>query len=175
MSSQSVGLIDSAGQVYGPIDAQGQYHLLGCRPGYILVNDSVATQSCIACGEGTYSLNPIDGCGPGGVCSQRSVCQQCPAGLTCPGLASYKPTVPGSIWVPAFDQQTTTTILHLVSCPAGNCLVTKRILICNFECCRQTRQFECYNLKAKVYCISLNRRVLAIVRLLLTNSGDCLS
>ena len=119
LSSQSIGSIDSAGQVYGPVNAQGQYPLLGCRVGYILVNDSVATQSCTACTEGTYSLNPMDGCGSTGICSQRSVCQQCPSGLSCPGLAAFTPTVKGSVWIPEFDTSTSLTILHLIECPPG--------------------------------------------------------
>ena len=119
LSSQSIGSIDSAGQVYGPVDAQGQYHLLGCRVGYILVNDSVTTQSCSACTEGTYSLNPMDGCTSAGLCSQRSVCQQCPTGLSCPGLAAYTPIVKDSVWIPEFDSSSSLTILHLVGCPPG--------------------------------------------------------
>jgi hypothetical protein len=119
VSSKSSGSLDSAGQVYGPVDAQGQYHLLGCRQGYILVNDTIATQSCIACTSGTYSLNPMDGCSAGWVCPQRSVCIQCPAGATCSGLSNFKPIIANSIWAPVLDQTTRTTVQHLISCPPG--------------------------------------------------------
>ncbi len=123
ISSKSSGSLDSAGQVYGPVDSQGQYHLLGCREGYILVNDTTATQSCMACSPGTYSLNPTDGCSADWVCPQRSVCSQCPAGATCSGLSSFKPTVDGSIWVPIHNPATRVTIQHLISCPPGPVLL----------------------------------------------------
>jgi hypothetical protein len=119
ISAQSAGSLDSAGQVYGPVDSQGQYHLLGCRAGYILVNDTVSTQSCIACTSGTYSLNPTDGCSVDWVCAQRSVCIQCPAGATCSGLSSFTPTVAGSQWAASRDPATRTTIMRLTSCPPG--------------------------------------------------------
>jgi hypothetical protein len=119
ISSKSSGSLDSAGQIYGPVDSQGQYHLLGCRQGYILANETVATQSCIACTTGTYSMNPTDGCSADWVCPQRSACNQCPAGATCSGLSSFEPSVRGSIWVPILDLATRITTQRLTSCPPG--------------------------------------------------------
>ena len=119
ISIQSIGSLDSAGQIYGPVDSQGQYHLLGCRTGYILSNESVATQSCIACAVGTYSMDPLDGCSADGVCPQRSVCNLCPAGASCAGLSDFKPIVKDSVWVAVRDPVTRTTIMHLSTCPPG--------------------------------------------------------
>ena len=119
ISSKSSDSLNLEGRLYGPIDTQGQYLLVNCRQGYILVNDSVTSQSCIPCTFGTYSLNPMDGCSPDRICRQRSVCNQCPAGATCLGASSFEPLVEGSVWVPVLDPATMVTVQHLTSCPPG--------------------------------------------------------
>jgi predicted outer membrane repeat protein len=119
ISSESLASLDLAGHVYGPIDSQGQYHLVGCRQGYILVNDSITSQSCTPCIFGTYSLNPTDGCSSDWICRQRSVCNQCPAGAICLGASEFEPIVNGSVWVPILDPATMITVQHLTSCPPG--------------------------------------------------------
>ena len=110
---------NSAGEVYGPMDSQGQFHLLMCNRGYLLVNDTVSSQGCFPCAAGTYSVYPMDGCGYGTECIQRSSCNLCPSGATCGGLSDFEPQVNGSVWKEVFDRITMSVRYHLISCPAG--------------------------------------------------------
>jgi hypothetical protein len=119
ISTPTIGTPSLDGRIYGPADDQGQYHLLGCSPGYLLVNNTVTTQDCLACQSGEYSFNTMDGCGQGKACIQRS-CMKCPSGATCSGLSNFVPTVPESIWLLVFNPATLMFEMKLVSCPEGN-------------------------------------------------------
>ena len=115
---------DTEGWVYGPITSSGQYPLIGCPPGSLLINTTVniAQQTCNQCKAGTYSIDPLDGCERNGVpdCPlSNRVCNKCPVGARCEGRNSFIPTVTGSIWIPIYDSSLTVTQMHLISCPPG--------------------------------------------------------
>ena len=73
---------------------QAKYFLKSCPLGYLLINDTIDSQHCSMCSEGSYSLSDTTGC-VGGICGERK-CTTCPSGAVCgPGNgASWSHFVP---------------------------------------------------------------------------------
>jgi len=59
----------------------GVYMLQSCSPGHLLINTTTETQECKECEYGTFSLEPLLGCGERR-CGARQ-CIQCPVGVVC--------------------------------------------------------------------------------------------
>jgi hypothetical protein len=70
----------------------GALHLVDCPAGYLLVNVSLATQTCKRCSPTTFSINAFDLCDPyTRVCSVRE-CVSCPVmAAHCPGGSGFIP------------------------------------------------------------------------------------
>ena len=70
----------------------GALHLVNCPAGYLLVNVSLATQTCKRCSPTTFSINAFDLCDPSSrVCSVRE-CVSCPVmAAHCPGGSGFIP------------------------------------------------------------------------------------
>jgi predicted outer membrane repeat protein len=111
--------LKAAGWVYGPMDSSGFFHLLGCASGFLLVNDSISTQTCFECLAGTYSMDFMDGCSSLANCRSGRSCNKCPAGASCSGRNNFIPNLATSIWKEEFYPELANTIMKLMSCPEG--------------------------------------------------------
>jgi hypothetical protein len=111
----------SSGRKYGPMDPSGQYRLVGCAPGFLLVNDSISTQTCLECLPGTYSMDFMDGCRGLSTCSSGRSCNKCPLGASCSGKNDFTPALKTSVWSGVFDPNLLATVMKLMSCPEGKC------------------------------------------------------
>jgi hypothetical protein len=108
----------------------GQMSLLDCPQGFLVVNASADTQTCLACTASTYSLQPTDNCGKDS-CVDRE-CQKCPIGASCKGKNHFEPLVAGSEWKRTVDGATVK--MRLKSCPSGYVLVRNQNRPENDEC-----------------------------------------
>jgi hypothetical protein len=115
-----------AGYVYGPMSPKGDIELIGCAAGYLLVNDSVASQDCILCPPASYSMDPTDGCRGRSSCPTRA-CNKCPSGATCVGGQNFT-TTKGSVWQLQINVALERTLMVLVSCPPGNIAFASKML-----------------------------------------------
>jgi hypothetical protein len=108
-----------SGWVYGPMDSSGQFPLIKCNPGFLLINDSISTQTCIECAAGKYSVDFLDGCRGMSSCSSGRSCNKCPIGASCSGRNDFKKLLDTSVWGAVYDPISLTTIMKLISCPEG--------------------------------------------------------
>jgi hypothetical protein len=109
----------AAGRVYGPMDSSGQFHLLACAPGFLLVNDSISSQDCYECLPGTYSLDFMDGCSSDADCKGGRPCNKCPAGALCPGQNHFVSKLKTAMWSGVYRTEIRRTVMMLISCPEG--------------------------------------------------------
>jgi hypothetical protein len=120
-----------AGWTYGPLDPSGQYPLIKCNPGHLLINDSISSQNCIPCAVGKYSVDYLDGCRGLSSCSSGRSCNKCPLGARCNGKNDFTAENPtSSVWMPEYDVISRTTIMKLTSCPEGTQTFVKATIPC---------------------------------------------
>ena len=108
-----------SGWVYGPMDSSGQFPLIKCNPGFLLINDSISTQTCFECAAGKYSVDFLDGCRGLSSCSSGRSCNKCPIGASCSGRNDFTKLLDTSVWGAVYDPISLTTIMKLISCPEG--------------------------------------------------------